>query len=517
MALSFNTSGPCVVGKHYLLSPAPRFAQVMRLIDEEKYFSLHAGHQTGKTTGARWLVRHYNAEGRYACVWVDLQSARELPDPAAALRVILDNLGVALQRDLPGIALPDFEALLRTPQTALLRSLREISLCAPRPLVVLLDEADGLVGPAMVSVLTQVRQGYIDRSALPFPHSLALIGRRQVRDYIVSQQDRRAIAWLGTSSPFNIAAEAPTLSLFTTAEVNELLQQHTTATGQRFLPDAVERIYYLSQGQPWLVNALADRIVSRDVEDRTKDITAAHVDAAKETLILERRTHIDALIARLREERVIRILQPMLIGEFIGPYPELNDDFNYVLGLGLIRSHEGQYVIANPIYREVIPRALSYDQQRQLHFPAARYLLPSGSLDMKKIMQAFQEFWREDGHLAAEGFAYREAGPHLMLMAFLQNLLNGRGKIDREYGLGRKALDLMLHWDAQRVAIEVKLRRDERTLKKGLEQLAAYLDGAGLTEGWLVLFDLRKRRSWKERLTLRSHRHGGHRIHVVGC
>jgi hypothetical protein len=31
-------------------------------------------------------------------------------------------------------------------------------------------------------------------------------------------------------------------------------------------------------------------------------------------------------------------------------------------------------------------------------------------------MKAFQVFWRKDGHLAAERFSYREAGPHLMLM-----------------------------------------------------------------------------------------------------
>src|SRR5262249_8659146 len=120
-------------------------------------------------------------------------------------------------------------------------------------------------------------------------------------------------------------------------------------------------------------------------------------------------------------------------------------------------------------------------------------------------------------HLAAAGFGYQEAGPHLMLMAFLQRIVNGGGDIVREYALGRGALDIMISWKAQRHAIEVKLRRDTRTEGDALDQLAGYLDHAGLGEGWLVLFDLRKERSWEDKLTLRDVVHEDKTIHVVGC
>jgi hypothetical protein len=98
--------------------------------------------------------------------------------------------------------------------------------------VLFLDEADGLVGEAMVSFLTQLRAGYLDRARSPFPDSVVLVGRRQVRDYAVVQSDRRTVSWLGTSSPFNITAEATTLSAFTREQVAALLQQHTDHTGQ---------------------------------------------------------------------------------------------------------------------------------------------------------------------------------------------------------------------------------------------------------------------------------------------
>ena len=502
-----------------MLPPERRLGRVQRLIEERKYFTLHAGWQTGKTTSLMWLERHLNASGRWRAVWVDLQTAREQPDPAAAMSTVLENIDSALRLEHPEFARPDANEIgtvLGNPATALRDYLRSLSSLDERPLVLLLDEADGLVGPAVVSFLTQLRHGYIGRSRAPFPGSVVLVGQRQVRDYVLGTKDRRAVSWLGTTSPFNITAEATTLGPFTEAEVEELLVQHTAATGQRFEPEATHRIWELGQGHPWLTNALADQIVSRDVEDRHIPITARHVESAKETIILERRTHIDSLIARLGEPRVRRILEPLLTGTSL-PMGQLDDDINYVLGLGLVRVSHGELQIANPIYREVIPRALTWPQQISMHQPTEWYVLPDGALDLPKLMTAWQVFWRKDGHLAAEGFGYREAGPHLMLMGFLQRIVNGGGRVEREYGLGRGALDLMIFWKGARHAIEVKLRRDTETEAEALDQVARYLDHAGLGEGWLVMFDLRKEVSWADKQFVREVEHAGNQIRIVGC
>jgi len=99
----------------------------------------------------------------------------------------------------------------------------------------------------------------------------------------------------------------------------------------------------------------------------------------------------------------------------------LDDDYGYVLGLGIVDKKGGALRVSNPVYREVIVRTLTYVQQYAMGgVEPAWYVTAEGSLDMHKLMLAWQEFWREDGHLAAEGFKYKESGPHLMLMAFLQ-------------------------------------------------------------------------------------------------
>lgn len=516
----FNIAGPCIPGEHYMLPPERRLGRVQKLIEQRKYFTLHSGRQTGKTTSAMWLVDHLDAEGKCLAAWIDLQTAREEPEPARAFRTVAGALEAGLRSAGPELALPSpaqVEAWLVDPPRAILSYLRAVAAASPRPLVLLLDEADGLVGPAMVSFLTQLRDGYLARSRTPFPASIVLIGQRQVRDYTVADDERTAVSWLGTTSPFNISAEAATLGPFTEAEVGELLGQHTVATGQRFAPDAVARVYELGRGHPWLTNALADQVVNWDVEDRSAAVTAAHVEAAKETIIIERRSHIDSLIARLHEPRVVRILDSMLAGEPLAA-DVLSDDVTYALGLGLISRRDGGTLeVANPIYREVVPRALSWVRQGSIPNQPAWYVSPGGGLDMPKLMAAFQAFWREDGHVAAEGLHYRESGPHLVLMAFLQRVVNGGGRIDREYGLGRKALDILVTWRGERHAIELKIRRDAGTEARGVEQTCAYLDQLGISEGWLVLFDLRAELPWSERIFRRATDDGGKRVHVVGC
>jgi hypothetical protein len=517
MRPSFNVAGPCIPGRHYMLPPERRLGRVMELIEDGAVFTLHAGRQTGKTTSAQWLEDHYNAGDRFRALWIDLEIAREQPDLGIAFRTVLSTLDMSVERTLPDLGLPAERArFLEAPESALLRYLGDLAARCPLPLVVLFDEADCLVGAAMVSFLTQLRDGYLARSRSPFPHSIALIGQRQVRDYILTEDERRAVGWLGTASPFNILAEATTLGALAEPEVSELLMQHTAQTGQRFEPEAAARIHALSQGHPWLVNALAAQIVGSDLRDHRVAVTAAHVEAAKETIILERRTHIDSLIHKLRDPRVRKILDPMLAGDRINVEP-LDDDLAYTLGLGIIRMVGGRPEIANPIYREVIPRALSYFQQIQIANEPASFVRPDGSLDMPKIMAEWQVFWRKDGHLAAAGFSYKESGPHLMLMAFLQRVVNGGGLVEREYGLGRGALDLLIVWRGARHAIEVKLRRDTETEADALEQVCRYLDALGLSEGWLVMFDLRSTLPWAERLTTRTLELPGKTVRVVGC
>ncbi|GAB6163677.1 hypothetical protein JCM12298_28370 [Desulfothermus naphthae] len=107
---------------------------------------------------------------------------------------------------------------------------------------------------------------------------------------------------------------------------------------------------------------------------------------------------------------------------------------------------------------------------------------------MVKLMRAFQEFFREHSESWLERFQYKEAGPQLLMQAFLQRIVNSGGRIEREYGLGRKRTDLLLIWHigtssfleakkVQKVVIELKVlyKSLDKTIEEGLSQTYEYM------------------------------------------
>ncbi|MDY7226491.1 ATP-binding protein [Hyalangium rubrum] len=488
MSRWFNTAGPCNPADHYMLPALQRLPEVRSLIDQNSYFVLHAPRQVGKTTTLRVLADQLTGSGRYAALYFSCEEGEVAGDDfASAQRTILRELQrraeLALPADLrpPPLVFEGDEGLLRAHLSAWARA-------CPRPVVLFFDEVDALRGQSLLSVLRQLRAGFSDRPAA-FPSSVILCGLRDVRDYKVASGSGNT---LGTSSPFNIKVESLTLRNFSRDEVAELYAQHTADTGQPFLTEAVDRAFYWTQGQPWIVNALARQMVEKLVPDRTQALTAVHVDAAKEILLRRQDTHLDSLAERLREPRVRRILEPMLAGLALGNVPE--DDLRFIQDLGLVRMAPGGGLeVANPLYREIIPRVLANTAFASLPPQSTTWMRADGRLDMERLMEAFLAFWRQHGQPLLGTAPYHEIAPHLVLMAFLHRVANGGGTLEREYAIGTGRMDLCLRYGPDTLALELKVWRDgeKEPLEEGLAQLDGYLAGLGLTSGWLVIFDRR--------------------------
>ena len=494
----FNTAGPCKPDIHYMLPVARRMPTVRALIDQQAYFVLHAPRQVGKTTTLMALGRELTAEGRFAALLVSMEVGAAFPgDTAAAELAILSAWGRTASWSLP----PEFAPPPwpdSPPGGRIAAALHAWTRSIGRPLVIFLDEIDALRDETLLSVLRQIRDGYPGRPT-GFPWSLALVGLRDVRDYKIASGGSEQ---LNTSSPFNIKVESLTMSNFAEAEVAELYSQHTFDTGQRFERKAVERAFAITQGQPWLVNALGRQLVEVLVPGASRAITAADVDAAREILIQRNDTHLDSLTERLREPRMRRVIEPILAGAALGDVPQ--DDLRFALDLGLVRrTNTGGIEIANPIYKEVIPRALASTARDSLPTIRASWLTVDGKLDAPRLLDAFLAFWRQHGQPLLGTAHYTEIAPHIVLMAFLDRVANGGGTIDREYAIGSGRMDLLLRYGDQRVAMELKVWRDDERDPRGekLEQLDAYLAGLGLSTGWLVVFD---RRSGQPRIAERT-------------
>ena len=505
---SFNTAGPVNPTDHYLIPPLSRIDpdEVLGLVRDKKYFVLHAPRQTGKTSALLALADVLNERG-YHCVYVTVETARTARDDVArAMRVVLAVLAKAASSDLDDRFLQGVwaEALAEVgPDLALGEALSRWAEAAPRPLVLLIDEVDTLVGDSLLSVLQQLRAGYPRRPGR-FPQSVVLCGLRDVRDYRMG----------ASGSPFNIAAKSLRLGDFSRQETLALLGQHTAETGQAFAPEALEAVWTQTCGQPWLVNALAYGACFENKAlraDRSRTVTAADVAAVREQLIVNRVTHLDYLADKLREERVRRVIEPMLTGA--DRYAFTDRDVGYARDLGLL-AQDAPVRIANPIYAEVLPRELAWVAQETLDLSPPRYLRADGSLDAALLLAEFQDFFRRHSEHWRNRFAYEEAWPQLLLQAYLQRVVNGGGRIEREYALGSGRVDLLIVWPLadrlQELVVECKVVRErdglESTIDEGVEQTARYVARCAAEAGHLVVIDQREDRSWDEKTFHHRHR-----------
>jgi hypothetical protein len=490
-----------------MLPPADRLvgSQLHRYIRDMLYWVLHAPRQTGKTTFLQSWAREINAGGEAVACYVSVEDCQGITEREEAMftiyRDICDFAGFA-SLPVPSITERNPEGLLRS----ILVNWSE--LVAPKPLIVLFDEVDVLVDNVMVSFLRQLRGGFAGRGIGTFPVSIALVGMRDLKDYLIKAKDGKSV---NPGSPFNIKADSAMLSNFTKDDVVKLFAQRTEETGQQITPEALDYVYEQSGGQPWIVNSLFMRATLRILdEESTETVTLEHIRQARQQMIEARETHLDSLGERLRDPRVKSVIQTIITGSS-NPLGRTNPNVGLTLDLGLIKwSSDTGFTIANPVYEEILTRYISSEYHDSFPPPSSwQWQKASGELDMDSLLQEFQKFWRRHSEIWEEKADYTEAFPHLLLMAFLQRVTNGGGDIDREFAAGRGRMDLAVEYAGKCYILEVKIiyYYDTPALvrEEGLAQIREYRDRIDASApAYLVIFDRRpkaKELSWDEKIS----------------
>jgi hypothetical protein len=524
----FNTVGPCIPEAHYMLPVLPRIPDIDDMIADKFYFLIHAPRQSGKTTYLQFLTNKINSEGQFYAIYCSLMSVRGINNRNEAITTVLAQINEAMDsseveliknkafsyNSLPGMDEPSLKV-----KKLLTRLCKDLN----KDLIVFFDEADCLSAEGLITFLAQIRDGYNIRSQTgnKFPRSIALVGMRDIRDYLV--QAREGASSTSIASPFNVKKEAFTLSNFTQDEIGVLYHQHTEASGQVFDDDAIQLAYYWSQGQPWLVNALAYETVIKILKkDYQKPVTKELIDEAAERLIKRRDTHIDSLLERLKEPRVRRVMEPVILGSPRFSKEVTDDDKQYVIDLGILTNDDDVIKPANPIYNEVILRTLSQRYQDEFPKEFENKWMDGLTLNMTALLKNFQEFWRENADMIDNPYDYNESVPHFVLFGFLQRVLNGGAeKLSREYALGRMRLDINVRYKDRSYPLELKIKpqKNYENLKRKdfIKQILSYMKICGADEGWLVIFDRNPETPWDDKIFWNKEEHEGKTIHIVGC
>jgi hypothetical protein len=383
--------------------------------------------------------------------------------------------------------------------------------------IILFDEVDVLEGDPQIRFLRLLRAGFASRGVGTFPVSIALVGMRDLKDYITAAKGGKAP---NPGSPFNIKEDSVSLINFTRKDIVKLFAQRTRETGQQITPEALDYVYEQSKGQPWIVNSLFARATMRVLdEESTETVTVKHIEEARRQMIEARETHLDALSYRLEDPRVKHVVQTIITGSTDPSIGRANRDVEFAMDLGLVSwDAKTGFTVANPIYEEILTRHLNSGYHDNLPPPSAwKWQKADGTLDMDSLLREFQAFLQTNSEVWEQSAEYTEAFPHLLLMAFLQHVTNGEGRIEREYAAGRGRMDLAVEYNGVWNIIEVKLLRKgqvyENIKSTGIRQILHYRDSfapAGCAKErvpagcYLVIFDRRpeaKELSWDERLS----------------
>jgi hypothetical protein len=463
----FNTTGPCYPWDHYMLPPEDRLigAQLDRYVGDKLYWVLHAPRQTGKTTFLQSWARELNSSKEGNTFFLSVKDVKTYSD--------CDNI---------------------------IKEITEKSNKESFPIICLMDDMATLEEKILAYLLSRIRAEFNGRRTSGFPDSMLFTCLSDLRNPNIN-------------TPFNIIADSELLDNFTRENISSLFAQRTAETGQEIEKGALDYVWEQSRGQPWIVNSLFKRATMRVLKaDDYQTVTLDHIKEARQQMILARETHLDALGKRLADPRVRHVIEVLMVGE---PDPNLTQTEGWRLceDLGLCQKIDGTPQVANPIYREVLAREMTYSTQDAIPKPEFRWQTADGSLDMDALLKEFQQFWRRYSESWEKMMNWPEVVPHLLLQAFLQRVLNGGGRIEREYAAGSGRMDLSVIYNDKEYIIEIKVVHPHDSLKtvkeEGLVQIKRYRDKIGRPEAgpipaYLVIFDRRssaRKNSWTKRLS----------------
>ncbi|GHV96288.1 hypothetical protein AGMMS50293_26080 [Spirochaetia bacterium] len=469
-------------------------------------------------------MREINAGDEAIASYVTVETCQGIADPEKSIPAICNAIQFHAEvTGLPVPKIPDDEPASRLGQTLKNWS----ALVAPKSLIVLFDEVDVLIDQTLISFLRQLRGGFASRGVGTFPVSIALVGMRDLKDYITASKGGIPP---NPGSPFNIKSDSASLSNFQKDDITRLFAQRTAENGQQITVEALDYIYDQSIGQPWIVNSLLQRATMRILDaESTETVTIDHIQEAREQMIQARETHLDALGERLRDQRIRKVIQTIITGETNLAMSRTSPDVELAMDLGLVRwDTKTGFTISNPIYEEIMTRYLDAPYHDNLPPPSTwQWAKPDGTLDMDALLKAFQGFWQNNSEVWEQAADYPEAFPHLLLMAFLQRITNGSGRIEREYAAGRGRMDLAVEYHGAWNILEIKLLRQgkfETLMAEGIKQTLGYRDSfSGATcrskdgtpvKCYLLIFDRRPDKpAWAERIKWLNNDD----VTVVGC
>ncbi len=467
---TFNTSGPNIIKQHYTLPRLDLIEKGKKMVYADRYFTIWAPRQTGKSTYFRLLADTLREEGYKVC-YVNFESFKQASE---ADFIIYLKEELSKQWNIPF-------------QTETLSSIFHlIENIGNEKCVLIIDEVEGINPQFFNSVLHTIRKAYHSRQS----HCLKSVILVGVSNIVGVVKDN--------ASPFNIADNF-NIPYFTNEETLELFNQHERETGQLFDPTVKKKISYITANQPGLVNAFANQLVT-DYPDKPIIDYADYLKVEDWFLTEAIDKNINNIINKAEEHR--SFVEMLLFKDVKIRFQINRTDIKTLFVNGVIaKDADGFVCFRVPLYQKCLYMAFYPYTNGEAERVGATinvedYFTADGTLLIEKVIESYKiyalrrkfRYFREKnkkGHYITLKEATLVYSFETYLTAFL-DMVDGKTYIEAQTGVGRT--DLLINVGGQEFVVEAKIYSDIVKFGRGKKQLAQYVKSLSLTSGIYLVF-----------------------------
>ena len=504
MKKEFNTAGKCISANHYMADVSNKLTQALNMVEKGNYFIINRPRQYGKTTTLYTLAEKLRKTEVYIVLNTSFEGIGD---------VFFNNeenfcLGfVRILEKHSKVYAPQLVKFL-SKQTgkikdldALSDMLTELMSNTDKKVVLMIDEVDKSSNNQLfVSFLAMLRNKFLTRDEFKTFHSIVLAGVHDVKSLKLKLRPDEEQKY---NSPWNIATDFKVDMNLQPSEIKPMLEEYARDNALKIdSPAIAERLFYYTSGYPFLVSKLCKIFDEEMLPSKTEVTwTIEDVDTAARQLVRETNTNFDSLIKNLENNQD---LYDAVYDLAVEAEPRAFNHHNPITNLGVlygIFTDRNGLVIHNRIYREVIVDYMT-DKLHQTRISKSAeygvsYKNPDNSINMETVLTKFQAFMREQYSQKDRDFLERHG--RLVFLAFMKPIINGSGYDFKEPQISEeRRLDVIITYLHHRYLAELKIWRGEAAHQQGLLQLSDYLNRLSLTEGYLLIFDNAKRKSWKK-------------------
>jgi hypothetical protein len=513
MQKEFNDTGLCVPHLHYMADTSRKIEEIVRLVEKGKYFTINRPRQFGKTTILSLLAKHLNRQNDYLALKISFEGIDRVTYENYE-QFIYEFLMLLLKKT-ELLNYPELSAFIeqhigKTPNmpalsrfiTGLVRHTEP-----QKSIVLLIDEVDKSANNRLfLDFLGMLRNKYLQRNEGEDQtfHSVILAGVHDVKTLKakIRPDDERKY-----NSPWNIAADFTVDMSFSPGEISAMLREYSQDKGiQPDIPAIAERLYYYTSGYPFLVSKLCKFIDEQIVPLREeRNWSVSDTDEAFRIIADESYTTtlFDSLIKNLENNSELydAVLDMVINGRtlaFTVSDPVIS--LGHLYGI-ISKADDGRCRIHNRIYEQRIYGHMMSKLERSRYEETGTMAGPEffhdDTLDVKLLLQRFQAFMKE--HYSGRDQKFLEREGRLLFLSFLRPVINGKGFEFKEPNVSdERRMDLVITLKNRRYVLELKRWYGPKAHQEGLEQLGGYLETYSLNEGYLLIYDFRKNKEYKQ-------------------